>query len=491
MELLSQSPVTTASEKGTVSRAVTAVAYVLFVIFFVGIVLAHATGEVSGWQIAAGYVVLGMLLVGSQLSLRAMGDFQQSSTALFTFLGVGFFLLAIVAQSRTPGFGLGPSRSTEMAVIFLALVGFFVACTDIETHSPLQWLMIGCVVVLTGIFLYHTLPAAPSSTRSRWPVWAAIVMAGNLLLIPRFIPERLFLWLLTWVTAGTVVLGLGTYLLGDYSLWIFEVRQWRGSPAVPGIETDVSILRSIFVNPNSFGTLAFAGLIAATIELDRSLARERELTAVVFAGLASLNALGLYLSNARAAMLAAAISFAIYGGYVAAGRRAIPVTVTAAAAGVVAFLGAIFVGALDISVSNRFELWRASLQALRDGPLLFGSGTVSTSSLIVPYMPGDSTWSSHNSYLSIFLRAGLLGGFAYTALVAGSVVAGMISYRTVNVGMLALASGWAVHQMFEAYTLFQWSLTSVLATLAVGYLLFGDHHDLPAVTDDSAESNDG
>lgn len=46
-----------------------------------------------------------------------------------------------------------------------------------------------------------------------------------------------------------------------------------------------------------------------------------------------------------------------------------------------------------------------------------------------------------------------------------------------NVGMLAFAFGWAVHQLFESYTLFQWTIPAVLASLAVGYVLFGPRPD--------------
>lgn len=448
--------------------------YALFGLYLAAVFLAHATGSVRGWQIATGYVLLGVILLGWQLTVREPSNPERTRVAFLTVTGLAFLLLAILVQSRTPGLGFGPNRTLEIVVVFFAIVAFFVACGGVERYSPLEWAAVACFVVLTAVFLYHTLPASPSSTRSRWPVWAAVVMGGNLLLIPRLVPERVFLWLMSGLSAVVVALGLLTYLVGDYSLWLFEVQQWPGSPSVPGIETDVSTLRSIFPNPNSFGLVAFAGLVASTVEFHRTLRDGYWPLSFVAAGFAGLSGVGLYLSNARAAMLATAVCLAIYLAYVAAGRTAVPVMVVSLTLGLVAFLLAMYTGLVGINSSNRFDLWWASVQAVRDGPLLLGAGTVDPSGIIAAYMPGETTWSPHNSYLSIFIRAGLVGGLAYTALVVGSTVVGTIRYREVNVAMLAFAIGWAVHQLFEAYTLFQWTIGSVLAALAVGYLVFGD-----------------
>ncbi|WP_255167386.1 O-antigen ligase family protein [Natrononativus amylolyticus] len=448
--------------------------YTLFALYLGAVFVAHATGNVLGWQIASGYVVLGIVLLGWNLTVQGPETPDRTRIAFLTVTGLGFLLLAVIYQSRTPGLGLGPSRNLEIIAVFLVILTFFVACGAVDRYTPLEWAAIACFAVVVGVFLYHTLEVDPSSTRSRWPVWAAVVMGGNLLLVPRLVPERVFLWLMSWFSALVVILGLLTYVVGEYSFWFVDVYQWHGSPSVPGFELDVNTMQSIFPNPNSLGMVAFAGFAGAVIELHRTLRDGHWPVAVVFAGLAGLNGLGLFLSNARASMLAAAICLWIYVAYVVGGRSAVPLAVASGVAGLIAFIAAMYTEFIGIGSNNRFELWWAGIQAFRDGPLLLGAGTVNPAALLTPYMPGDSTWSPHNSYISILLRGGLVAGLAYTALVVGSTVAGTIRYKQVNVAMLAFAVGWAVHQLFEAYTIFQWTIGSVLATLAVGYLLFGD-----------------
>ncbi|WP_312911042.1 O-antigen ligase family protein [Natronosalvus caseinilyticus] len=451
---------------------VTGATGLLFACYLGLVVVANATDSVHAWHLAAVAVVPGAVL-GCRLAVASSREAVRRGLGLAIIFAAAAAVLVVVYQSRSPGFGLESTRPLSVVAVFVAIVSFFLLVTDARQYSVGEWVAIGCFAVLAAVSLAHTLAFVPSSSQSRWPVWALVVMGSSLVVIPRLVPERVFLWTISRLAAAVVLLGLVTYLVGDYSLWLFEVRQWSGSPSLPGIETDVTIMRSIFVNPNSLGVVTFAGFVAAMVEFHRAVATRRPLGGAVTAALAGICGLGLFLSNARASMLAAATAVVVYAGYVVFGRRAVPAVLVATALTIGGFLLGMYVDVIGISDSNRFALWAGSLAAIRDGPLLFGYGAPA-GHVIEPYLEGGLSASPHNSYLSVFVRFGLVGGLAYLGLVVGSVVAGAIEYREVDVAMLAFAAGWAVHQLFESYTLFWWSPGAVIGSLVIGYLLFGD-----------------
>ncbi len=447
--------------------------YGLFGLHLILVILAYSTDAVAAWQLAAFAVLLGAVC-GCRLVTNAYQEFDQLQAGLLSVLGVSFVVLGVIYQSSSPGFGLGPSRPLAIAIVFVLSVSFFLVVTDARRYTAGQWAAVGCFTVLTGIYLAHTLAYDPSSTQSRWPLWAAVVMGTSLFVVPRLVPKRVFLWFLPRLAAVAVVLGLGTYAVGEYSLWAFEVRQWSGTPSVPLIETERSTIQSFFPNPNSFGLVSFAGLVAAVVELHRSVVARRPLGAALAVALTGLCAAGVFLSNARAAMLASAVVLVIYAAYVAGGRVAVPVAAVASTVGVFGLLAAMYADVVDISTSGRFELWTASLRAIRDGPLLFGHGSGPANLVIEPYLEGETAPLPHNSYLEVMIQTGFVGALAYGGLIAGSVARGLAAYRDVDVAMLAFVVGWAIHLFFESYTLFEWSIGGVLASMAIGYLLFGD-----------------
>jgi hypothetical protein len=77
----------------------------------------------------------------------------------------------------------------------------------------------------------------------------------------------------------------------------------------------------------------------------------------------------------------------------------------------------------------------------------------------------------HDSYLSMFVRVGLLGGFAYLVLVLGPLVHGLLRYDRVNVATFVLAVESAVHRPFEGYTLYGFGTGSIVGALALGYVI--------------------
>ncbi|ELY55720.1 O-antigen ligase family protein [Natronococcus jeotgali] len=470
MSAVEREPATPFARDWDADRLVDGIVYALFGLHLLLLLLAYATDLVVAWQVAAFGVLLGAAL-GCRLAADAYPEFERRQAAVLSVFGVTFVVLGVLYQSSSPGLGLGPNRPLAIAVAFGATVAFFLVVSDARRYTVGQWAAVGCFAVLTALYLVHTLEYDPSSTQSRWPLWAAAVLGVNLFVVPRLVPVRVYLWVLPRLAAVLVLVGLATYAVGEYSLWIFEVRQWSGTPSVPLVDADVTTLQSIFPNPNAFGLVSFAGLVGATVEFHRSVLERRPLGAGLALALAGLCAAGVFLSNARAAMLASAIAVAIYAAYAFGGRLAVPVVSVAGLVGAAGLLVGMYVGAVDITASGRFELWTASLRAIADGPLLFGHGSGPANLVIEPYLEGEGAPLPHNAYLTVLVQTGFVGGLAYLGLVAGSVVAGLIDYQRVDVATLAFAVGWAVHQFFESYTLFEWSIGGALASITIGYLL--------------------
>ncbi|AGB39021.1 O-antigen ligase family protein [Natronococcus occultus] len=481
MSTAERDPTTALAERIGGERIGHGVIYGLVALYLLLVVVAHTTGAVLAWQLSVAAVVLGAIL-GIRLAVNAVRERRPRQAAIRSALGVvvAVAIVGLLYQTSSPGFGPGSSRVLAIVLAVALVLAYVLVVSDVRQFTAVQWVAVGCFAVLTALYLAHTLAFVPSSTQSRWPVWAAVVMGTSLVVIPRLLPERVFLWFLSGLAAVVVVLGLPTYLVGDYTLWLFDVgRYTASSPSVPGFDPDILTLQSIFPNPNGLGLLSFAGFVAAVVETHRLAVARRPLGASAASVLAVVCGLGLFLSNARAAMLAAAVATAIYGAFAVGGRDAVPIAVGASVLAVVGVLGAMAAGAVGISASGRFELWAASLHAVQDGPLLFGHGSGPASTVIEPYLPGEGAPTPHNSYLTVLVQTGLVGALAYIGLVSGSVAAATLDYSRIDIGMLALAVGWAIHQFFESYTLFDWSVGAVLATVAIGYLLFGERTEPP------------
>ncbi|SEP29574.1 hypothetical protein SAMN04487948_13622 [Halogranum amylolyticum] len=71
----------------------------------------------------------------------------------------------------------------------------------------------------------------------------------------------------------------------------------------------------------------------------------------------------------------------------------------------------------------------------------------------------------------MFLRVGLLGGAAYLVLTLGSLFDGFLHKERVDVVMLAFAVGFAFHQLFEAYSLFGFTVPAMVGSIVLGYLV--------------------
>lgn len=435
---------------------------ILFAMTVLLAVLVATTEQFSSVHLVLMYLFL-IAIAFNQYDSRIHGDISPlfSLQVGLTF-GLGTILIILVVG------GLG-FRRLELLAVFFVLFAFVLARDDLVGFLPTAAPYLGAAAAVTGIFLFHAQEFGSGSGLGLFPVFAAIVLAFNLFVLPRYVSADAVYWTVATVTAGITAMSLPAVIYGDFSLWIFEVRTWTGSLSPPLLDRDVPIVRSIFANPNTFGLLVFPGVVASAVTAHRTVTRSSSpLLATVPLGCLGITAIGLYLSNSRASMLAAAVAVGVYA-LAVTNRRLIPAILVGVGLLVPLFLTLVYVGVLPIDPAHRFTLWRAGVDAMRHDSGLLGQGLIGTGAAIEPYLDGGG--SVHSSYLSIGIRAGLLGGLAYCVLVFGSLIHGIAGYRRVNVGMLALATGFAVHQLFEGYTLFSLGPGSIFGALAIGYII--------------------
>lgn len=446
-------------------------------------ILRAATGRpdwLLAWRVGIAFLLFaGVLMVGQQLSTTGLPFGPGPGLAgrsLAARLGLIAVLSVVVFQSRSPGIGLGVQRTIETIAIVVALIALCVLADDPRRHTLGQWLVFGCFATIVGIYVAHSLAVVEGSVASRQPLWAAVVMSVCLLILPQLVPRQLFLWALSRVAVVVVLLGLATYALGAYTIWDLQV-QFQGTFTIPLVDLEVRAIRSLFVNRNTFAMVVLAGLVGAISELHGRYGRHDTAVPLVPTALVAINAIGFVLSFGRALWVIGVVVFGIYGASLLYGHRAVPAAVTG---GVVYLLGGILLvyvavraGLLASDPSDRFHLWRASWAAITDPPMLFGAGTASPADVILAYRDSESPVSPHNSYFSVLIRTGLVGGLAYIAIVVTSLLEGVRRYRDVDAAVLSLAAGFAAHQVFEAYTMLWWTTGSVYASLAIGFLLFG------------------
>lgn len=449
----------------------------LFPAFLVGllvvVVLRHAAVEFEWlyvrWLIVA-YFVFG--IVGfAWRAYRRWGAGRRFGAAAAGYALLGSFLAWAVVEQAEVGF-YEPGRVVVFGLVFAGFVAFVAASVDASFYRRTGAYLAAFVVFLFAIFTH--LPAlAVRSGLISYAVQAGFLLGLNLFVLPRYVPKRAFLWVTAGISGIVMAASLPVYLVGEYSLFGLPVRLWGTTFALPVIGAEPAFLQSVFPNPNDAGLLAFAGAVCAAVLAHRStLGAPVSGTTVLAGGLAAINGLALLLTHSRASWLAAAVAVGVYAGGVRFGRARLPHAVVVAAGLTALFLLAAFLSVIDIDASGRFALWGAGLRAIADNPSLLGGGMVASDEVIAPYLDGRFRgYSAHNSYVVIFLRAGLVGGAAYLLLTIGSVLDVAARRPQVDASMVALAAGFAVHQLFESYTLFQFGVGSVVGALAVGYLV--------------------
>ena len=422
------------------------------------------------------------------------GDFEPLSDGpvLFRLVVAGIltlWLFGVMAVFAGPGFPEA-NRSITFGGIFLLVVAYPFLHHRLGRLIRRNWPYLLAFAALFGVYLLHGANSGSGSGRAAFAAAAGFLLAMNLFVIPRYVSIEDFLWAASRISGVVVLLGLFAYVGGEYALFGLPVELWTTTFSPRLLPVEIPLLQSIFGNPNTLGILAFVGTVAALVEVHRVFGRlvdEADAGApaagalqvriaprlVLPAVLLLVNGLGLYLSHSRASMLAAGAASIAYLAYVGFGREVVPRAVAATVALIVVALAAIAAGVLAIGSGGRFVLWSAGLEAFLRAPTLLGEGIVETGSVIEPYVtdPGRQGHAVHNSYLATAIRAGLVGAAAHLVLAVGSVVHALTADRAVRVAPIALGVGFALHLLFETYTLYQHDLGAVLASLAVGYVI--------------------
>ncbi|MFC6905708.1 O-antigen ligase family protein [Halalkalicoccus tibetensis] len=432
-------------------------------------VVAVATGYFGAIHLVLAYLFFAVLALDGHDRARGGGISPLFSLQIALVFAIGVVLITLVVG----GFGL---RGLELTAVLLLVALFVLADGEIGRTLPTTVPYIGAFLVLFGLFLYHGGSFGAGSGMGLFPVLAGIVLAFNCFVLPRYLSEDAVYWSVALLSGIASALALATVVSGEFSVWRFEARTWG---EVTYLGRELPVVRSVFANPNTFGLLAFPGVVASALLVHRSLGSG----ALGRAGLATIafgtSALGLVLSNSRASVFAAGVALAIYGSFVLKGRQVLPGAIVATAVAIPGLLLAMYLSVLPIDPANRFALWEAGLQAVRHDSGLLGQGIVGTREALEPYSTRGET--VHNSYLSIAIRTGVVGGVAYGLLVLGPLAHAARRIDTVSVGMLALAIGFAVHQLFEGYTLFQLGHGSIIGALALGYVITSLADDVRAV----------
>ena len=163
------------------------------------------------------------------------------------------------------------------------------------------------------------------------------------------------------------------------------------------------------------------------------------------------------------------------------GLRLATISMIFSAAGVtLAILGyfPVWEGLSPDSLTHRVGIWNAAISATLERPLT-GWGYADTSESIDLYLPEylsnlSRTYTTHNSYLRIFVSGGLISGVAYILFISAICYWGSnVSHRR-DLFALCTATLLLIIHIFEIPTIFGPSMPSTLAGVCLGYIYFNN-----------------
>lgn len=384
-----------------------------------------------------------------------------------------FFFLTILPQSI-----LVPS-SVGSAVVVSGYLVFSVAAA-IHWHNNegiLRTVKAGlrtlypvglvCLSLIAFLYFAHvTLGNFATVTNAISGVIVPVIVVFNLVYVPRLISPDSFLRLLAAIATLIVGVGAVVYLAVVAGIAPAAVL-WPYPATVPIVGVEFYPLASVMNNPNTFGQVVFAGAIASLVLYDRD---DRTMYGLFL----FVTVLGLLASVSRASLVSAGVAFGVYAAYTRFGRRALLTTLgllVFAIGGAIALIPTLNQLGFSVSFTGRIQLWKAAVQAIGQQPLL-GHGLGETSEMTSPYVdqPLLRQYGPHNSYLRMALHLGIFGGIAYLVF-TGWVFLKHVSGERIDIAFLAIASGFAVNQLFEEHTMFGPTAASIIMTISFGYLI--------------------
>lgn len=277
-------------------------------------VLASATDHVAGAHLALAYLFLCVVALDRYDARENDGISPLLSLQIGLFFAVGTVLVGLVSG----GIGL---RTVELAAVLVATVAFVLARDDVGSFLPASLPYLAAYTVLFGVFLHHARPFAAGSGMGLLPVFAGLVLAFNLFVLPRYLTEDAAYWSISVVAAVVAAVGLPAAIVGDFSIGVLEVRTWDEGAVLGAAGLEIPVLRSVFANPDTFGLLMFPGVVTSAVLVHRTHARTASSpVSIVPIGCLGLTTLGLWLSNSRAGAFATVGALGIYASYVLRGR---------------------------------------------------------------------------------------------------------------------------------------------------------------------------
>jgi len=380
-------------------------------------------------------------------------------------------LAALLVASAVPYTSYLPQLVGYLLVIAaygLFLLGALVF-DRVRTVVLTRWalLTIGTVWAVYIMHLLSDVFTGTVTTGILMRVPAFVLLTGvNLFYVPRVVDRAAFFGVLARFGAALVLVGVPTLLLGSVSLGVVEVVSYRTATFGP---FQWNVLSSVFANPNTMSYIAMVGSVAAIGEYAKARSRLSLL-------LVAINGAGLFLAHARAAMLGAAVALAVLAFHSRLSRRGFrQAVIVSAALGVYGFV--VMLGLFpdpgifrDINLQGRQVIWRGGFEAVLSNPV-FGFGPGNTGDLIAAFIEERySGYDPHNSYLRVLIDGGLASGVAYLLFVGKTLLDQLHApLDRLDAVTFALCAAISVSMLFQGYTLFGISITSLTAAIIFGY----------------------
>lgn len=236
-------------------------------------------------------------------------------------------------------------------------------------------------------------------------------------LIPKAIQRDWFFISVVSISTLSFLIGLPAYVIGDYALLGVSVNTYTSLEPFRQYGIHIPALASIWDDANAMSKIAVAGLIGS-----HYLYSKRQST--ILRLLIGVNAFALFLANSKMSIIAVIIAYFVFFIY-----RRFEVSLTVTYLGIMGLIGfAMFllivfgIGSNTIvpiiGFSDRVYLWKASIFTFFEHPII-GIGIHNVGKTISTYTAASQI-APQNSYLSIFVAGGTIGGGLYLWIVASS-----------------------------------------------------------------------
>ncbi|WP_336001801.1 O-antigen ligase family protein [Halorientalis halophila] len=382
-------------------------------------------------------------------------------------------LALVVGTSALPFTGYLPSSVSYIVVLAAYLV---FACVVVASGQQLRLAVPGWALLMLGsvwlIYLGHLfvdIVQGPINTEALVRVPPFVLLTGvNLFFIPQVVTRRGFFAIIARISAALVVIGLPTLFVDSYTLLVIDVVSIRGE-SIPFTSAGRNVVSSIFLNPNTMSYVTLLGFLTALGEFVETHRR-------VPAMLTVINGSGLYLAHGRSSMLAGVAGVCLFGLYMLGTKRTFRAGyILGGISGIYVILavfgyipGPSFI--TNVNVTGRPVIWAGGVRAILEQPT-FGYGAGETGEFLAPFISGKySGYTPHNSYLRVFVETGVVGGIAYLMLVGRTLFSRLFGELSVSdLTTLVLCSAIAVSMIFRGYTLFGFSIASLIAAITFGY----------------------